>query len=77
MMPSSDWTYLAAQEVETSRQIDRASIRDTDASSFKKLARKPSSDWTYLVAQEFETSRQIDRASTRDTDASTFKKLAK
>ena len=58
MMPSSDWTYLAAQEVETSRQIDRASIRDTDASSFKKLARKPSSDWTYVAAQEVETSRQ-------------------
>ena len=69
-------TYLAAQEVEASRQIDRASTRDTDASTSKKLAMKPSSDWTYLVAQEVETSRQIDRASTRDTDASSFKKLA-
>ena len=57
MKPSSDWTYLVAQEVETSRQIDRASTRDTDASTFKKLARKPSSDWTYLAAQEVETSR--------------------
>ena len=58
------------------RQVDRASTRDTDASTFKKLARKPSSDWIYLAAQEVETSRQVDRASTRDTDASTFKKLA-
>ena len=58
------------------RQIDGASTRDADASTFKKLAMMPSSDLTYLTAQEVETSRQIDRASTRDTDASTFKKLA-
>ena len=58
------------------RQIDRASTRDTDASTFKKLAMKPSIDWINLAAQEVETSRQIDRASTRDTDASSFKKLA-
>ena len=77
MKPSSDWTYLAAQEVETSRQVDRASTRDTNASTFKKLAMKPSSDWTYLAAHKLKTSRQIDRASTRDADASTFKKLAK
>ena len=76
MMPSSDLTYLAAQEVETSRQIDGASTRDADESTFKKLAMKFSSDWIYLAAQEVETSRRIDGASTRDTDASTFKKLA-
>ena len=58
MKPSSDWIYLAAQEVETSRRIDRASTRDTDASTFKKLAMKPSSNWIYLAAQEVETSRQ-------------------
>jgi len=42
------------------RQVDRASTRDTDASTFKKLlvARKPSSDWINLAAQEVETSRQ-------------------
>ena len=45
-------TYLVAQEFETSRQIDRASTRDTVASTFKKLARKPSSDWINLAAQE-------------------------
>ena len=77
MKPSSDWTYLAAHKLKTSRQIDRASTRDADASTFKKLAMKPSFDWTYLAAQKLKTSRQIDRASTRDTDASTFKKLAK
>jgi len=58
MMPSSVWTYLAAQKLETSRQIDRASTRDTDASTFKKLAMKPSSNWIYLAAKEVETSRQ-------------------
>ena len=47
---SSDWIYLAAQEVETSRRIDGASTRDTDASTFKKLAMKPSSNWIYLAA---------------------------
>ena len=77
MMPSSDWTYLAAQKLKTSRRIDGASTGDTDASTFKELAMKPSIDWTYLAAQKLKTSRQIDRASTRDTDASTFKKLAK
>ena len=55
------------------RPVDRASTRNADASSFKKLARKPSSDWTYLAAKRL---RQVDRASTRDTDASSFKKLA-
>ena len=59
------------------RQVDRASTRDADASTFKKLALKLSIDWIYLAAQKLKTSRQIDRASTRDTDASTFKKLAK
>ena len=58
------------------RQIDGASTRDADASTFKKLAMMPSSDLTYLTAQKLKTSRQIDGASTRDTDASTFKKLA-
>jgi hypothetical protein len=56
-MPSSDLTYLTAQKLKTSRQIDRASTRDTDASTFKKLAMKPSIDWIYLAAQEVETSR--------------------
>ena len=58
------------------RQIDRASTRDTDTSTFKKLAMKPSIDWIYVAAQKLKTSRRIDGASTRDTDASTFKKLA-
>ena len=58
------------------RQIDGASTRDTDASTFKKLAMKPNIDWIYLAAQKLKTSRRIDRASTRNTDASTFKKLA-
>ena len=58
------------------RQIDRASTRDTDASTFKKLAMKPSIDWIYVAAQKLKTSGQIDGASTRDTDASTFKNLA-
>ena len=58
------------------RQVDGASTRDTDASTFKKLAMKPSIDWIYLAAQKLKTSRRIDRASTRDTDASTFKKAS-
>ena len=76
MMPSSDWTYLAAQKLKTSRRIDGASTGDTDASTFKKLAMKPSSNWIYLAAQKLKTIRRIDGASTRDTDESTFKKLA-
>ena len=67
---------MAAHKLKTSRQIDRASTRDADASTFKKLAKKPSFDWTYLAAQKLKTSRRIDRASTRDTDASTFKKAS-
>jgi len=55
---SSDWIYLAAQEVETSRRIDGASTRDTDASTFKKLAMMPSIDWIYLGTQGVETNRQ-------------------
>ena len=58
-------TYLVAQEFETSRQIDRASTRDTVASTFKKLARKPSSDWINLAAQEVETSRRSKRQGYR------------
>jgi len=49
---------VAAHKLKTSRQIDRASTRNADASTFKKLARKPSIDWTYVAAQEVETSRQ-------------------
>ena len=58
MMPSSVWTYLAAQKLKTSRQIDGASTRDTDASTFKKLAMKPSIDWIYL---ETKGLRQVDK----------------
>jgi hypothetical protein len=50
---SSDWIYLAAQEVETSRRIDGASTRDTDASTFKKLAMMPSIDWIYTSRNDF------------------------
>ena len=57
MMPSSDWTYLAAQKLKTSRRIDGASTGDTDASTFKKLAMKPSIDWIYLGTQGVETNR--------------------
>ena len=56
---------LAGQEV---RQRKRRSARDTDESTFKKLAMKTSIDWIYLAAQEVETSRRIDGASTRDTN---------
>ena len=64
---------LAGQEV---RQRKRRSARDTDESTFKKLAMKTSIDWIYLAAQKLKTSRRIDGARTGDTDASTFKKLA-
>jgi len=50
MKPSIDWIYVAAQKLKTSRRIDGASTRDTDASTFKKLAMKPSIDWIYLAA---------------------------
>ena len=57
MMPSSVWTYLAAQKLETSRQIHGARTRDSDESTFKKLAMKPSSYLIYVAAQEVETIR--------------------
>jgi len=40
------------------RQVDEASTRNADASTFKKLAMKPNIDWIYLAAQEVETNRQ-------------------